>query len=81
MPLGFPPMGQAVAGKFSGIAARAKIDMRFIAVKVINTMRNDLAFCVAGEVMIEHFDCFLRVKLSLAIEVTQQLLFLGVDAD
>ena len=44
-------------------------------------MRNDLALCVAGEIMIEYFDHFLRVQLSLPIEITQQLLLLGVNAD
>lgn len=74
--LGFPPMGQAITGKFGGVAARAKIDMGFIAVNIVDAMRNHFALCIAGKIMIEHFDGLLRVELSITIEVAQQLFFL-----
>ncbi len=77
----FPPPGQAVAGKFRGVAARAQMDMGFIAANIIDAMRNHFALALTGEVMIEHFNGFLRVQLSLPVEIPQQLLFLGVDAD
>jgi hypothetical protein len=57
------------------------MDMRFVSVNIIDAMRNHFAFGVAGKIMIEHFDGFPRIQLSMPIEIAQQLLFLGVDAN
>jgi hypothetical protein len=44
-------------------------------------MRDDLAVTVAGKVVIQHCDGVAGIELAISIEIAQQFLFLGVDAD
>lgn len=45
------------------------------------TMRDNFSLAVTGEIMIEYFDDFSRVKLSVTIEIADHFLFLRVHAD
>src|ERR1700752_1713081 len=55
--------------------------MCLVQADVVQPMRNNLAFAVARKIVVEDFKLFARVELAVAIEVTQQLLFLRIDAD
>lgn len=44
-------------------------------------MRNRDPFGQRREIMIQHFNRFSRIDLTRAIQVTDQLLFLGIHAD
>ena len=74
-------MGDAVATKFAGVVAGVEVDMAFVVRQVINTVRNQLAFARAGEVMVQHVHGFLSVGMAFTGEIADQFLLLGVDAD
>ena len=76
-----PGKSHAIASEFAGVMADAQIDVPMIALEIVDAVRVDDAAGVAGKVVVQGFDGFLRVGVSFAKKIADQFLFLGVDAE
>ena len=77
----FPPAGQCSHSKFWGIGGRSHIDSASIVRQIIDPVRNGFAQSFLREIM--HIDIVWLLPPCLAriLEVANQLLLLGINAD
>lgn len=74
-------MSQAIGYKFSRIFAGSQIDIRPVVSKIINGVRNDDPIGEVREVMVVNPEDLFHIQAPISIQITQKLLFLGIDAD
>ena len=77
----FPVVSDAVAGESAGVMACSQIDVADVSLQIVKAMRMDHAGCQVRKVVIEGLDRFLGVEMSVAIEISDEFLFLGVHAE
>jgi len=78
LPVGAPPMAQAITHKFAGVVAGADLNVPDILFFVIQTMWDDDTGSTAGEVMVINQQSFQRIQSSLPVKVAHVLLFLRI---
>ena len=69
MPLGAPPLENAVAGKLAGVVAAAEVDVAAVAFEIEQAVRDDMAVGKRWIVMIENADGLRRERMAVAIEI------------
>jgi hypothetical protein len=76
-----PPVRDALTREATGVVTRPEVDVTDVFLQVVDAVGVCDPFCQGRKVMVERVNRFLRVKLSVAKQVADQLLFLGIDAD
>ena len=80
-PVMLPGEGHAITSEFAGVVADAEIDVPVIALDIVDAVRVDDARGIAGKIVIQGFDGFLRVRMALAKKIADEFLLLGVDTE
>src|SRR4051794_6881917 len=80
-PVALPPRRQAVAGQLAGVVAGVQVDEAPVEPHVVDPVGDHRARTHAAEVVVVDLDGALRLDHPPAVEVADQLLLLGVDAD
>lgn len=80
-PVMLPGEGHAITSEFAGIVADAEVDVPVIALDIVDAMRVDDARGIAGEIVVQGFNGFLRVGAALAKKIADEFFLLGVDAE
>lgn len=76
-----PPTFHAVTRELRGVMTRAQIDMGFVQTDVVQAMRYDFAFAIAGKVMIQHGQGLSGVKRAVPVKIAEHLFLLGVHGE
>jgi len=79
MPL--PPMCNTVTAKLTGVAAGIEVDIALVSRQIIKAMRNHFAFAGTGKIMVQCIHLGLRIGVTFAGKISDQLFLLGVHAD
>src|SRR2546427_596581 len=79
LPDRFPPGSNAVAGETAGVVADSQVDVTLVALDVVKAVRIDDTPCGAREVVVQSSDGVIGVGMSVAIEIADELLLLGID--
>jgi hypothetical protein len=78
--IALPKQTETITGKLGRVATAPQMKPPMIEAQVVDAVRNDDALGQRGKVVIKRFECLLRVHLAVAIERTQEFLFLRIHA-
>jgi len=76
-----PPTGYAIARKPGSVVTRAQIDAGFVQAGVVQAMRHDFAFAIAGEIVIPHGQRLPCVEFAVAVKIAEHLFLLGIHGE
>ena len=75
LPVGLPPLAEAITGEFTGIMARPQCYIAVIPLQIIKAMWNDDPLGEARKVMIPGLDGRLGIERARTVEIANQLFF------
>ena len=81
MPGVLEPCPQTVTGELTGVFAQAQVQPAFVATHIVQAMRNDHAGRPRREIVVESFARPVAVHTTVAIQISQELLFLCVHTE
>ena len=70
-----PPGANAGAGELTGVLAAAEMQIAQVALQIINAMRNDQTFGLAGEIVVVGVQFCPGIEVAVPVQVAQVFLF------
>jgi hypothetical protein len=69
----FPPQGDAVAARFADVVGGVEVNRGVVVGSVVDAVRDQLAVCRAGKIVVERLDGLFRVSLTRTMKIAQLL--------
>lgn len=76
-----PPLFDRVDCKLRSLAAGSYNHQRFVLSRIVNPVRDSLAFCVAWKIVVENLLRFLSPSGAIVLKIAYLLFLLGINAD
>ena len=76
-----PPVSDAITREATGIMARPQVDVPDVSFRVVDAVGVGNPFCQSWKVVVQSVNRLVRVQTPLAVQIADELLFLGIDTD